>query len=159
MTFAIPEPPVTGNGYPSFKWSRIGDTIVGSITLVNLGKDNKGVPIKNKFDPSKPDDMNVVLEIHTDEPVQSTDRTGAVTTGQDWTVFLKIGGQMYAEFAEKVTAAGGLTLGSRIAIRFVSEEDTGKGNPMKVYAVDYKRAAAVPAPAAEASSAPLSSLL
>ena len=121
-------PKGTGNGYPTFKFTEVGDAIAGEITSepdkVNTPSLNdKSVLIEN-----------LVFEVRTDD-------------GEDFTVWVQTNKQMYRALYDAVTASGGkLSVGGRIGIKFARTEPSKYPQPTKIYDVAYK------APAATASA-------
>jgi len=113
-------PKGTGNGYPAFKWSAVGDTLAGEITS------EPNVVTTKAIDPSKPDEENLVFEVRT-------------TEGDDVTVWVPTKKQMYRALYEAVTASGGkLVVGGKIAIKFARTEPSKFPQPTKIYEVAYK---------------------
>lgn len=140
----LDKPASSGNGYPAFKWNRIGDKLVGQITSEPNKVTTKAI------DPGKPDTENIVFEVHTDEVVSCTNQRGEVTEGSDWTVWIRTNSQQYRALYDAVAGQNAkLTEGAKIAIALVAFEEVGKPQPMKVYEVAYKPGASV---AAEAPS-------
>lgn len=145
----LPEPRTTGNGYPTFKWNSIGDTLAGTIT--------SKAQVVNRPDLNDSSKMveQIVFELHTDEPVSCRNQRGEVSEGQDWTVWIRTASQQYRVLYEAVKAQNGkLDVGARIAIKLVAFEDVKRPQPMKVYEVGFK-----PAPATVAAGSSVTDLI
>lgn len=134
----LPEPQGTGNGYPAFKFTRIGDTVAGEVTSEPHQVTTKAI------DPGKPDVDNLVFEVRTDSPITSVGKDGEVVESQDWTIWIPIRSQRYTALYEAVVGQGHrLAKGGRIVIKFAELKDVGKPSKMKVFEVAYKPAASV----------------
>jgi hypothetical protein len=134
--------PNTGSGFPSFRWTNVGDVIAGEITNEPRQLSTKAI------DPGKPDVDNLVFELHTDAPISCKTQKGEVLEGQDWAIWIPIHSQRYTAVYEAVVPSGGkLTKGAKIAIKLAALEDVGKPSLMKVFEVGFKPGAAAPSAA------------
>lgn len=109
-----------GEQHDIFKFKAIGDTVVGTLTEKVRVKD-----IKSKFTGEM--EETAIINVRTD-------------AGEEWSLFVKRGGLLNAIAAAVREHGAGTKLeeGGRLAVRFTSEVDTGKGNPAKVYEATYK---------------------
>lgn len=135
----LPKPQGTGNGYPSFRWNEVGATIAGTITSTpNIATtpaiDNPAVKVES-----------LVFELHTNDAITCKTNRGEVIESKDWSVWIKLQGQLYGALYDEVVGAGlKLVEGGRIAIRFAETKDVGKPSLQKIFAVTYKAPAATP---------------
>lgn len=118
--------PFDGEKHPPFEFHNVGDTAHG--TLVEAPR---VVEHPDKFNQGKTK-TSLVCNLRTD-------------SGEVKTLWVEANKQMATAVSEAVKAAGVTTIaeGGQLAVRFTETKDTGKGNPMKVFAAVYQP----PAPA------------
>jgi hypothetical protein len=113
--------PFDGEKHPSFEFHNVGDTAHG--TLIEAPRVVEH-PDKFKQGASK---TSLVCNLRTND-------------GEIRTLWVEQGKQIATAVVEAVQAAGASTIaeGGQLAVRFTETKDTGKGNPMKVFAAVYQ---------------------
>jgi len=110
-----------GRSGESFKFTDVGDTLTGEIVQIKEPHVRQ-----NSF-------------TEQDETVMAV--TVRQSDGEEYSIWprLKPGSAMGGAIANACGLHGGkLTVGGQLAVQFTEELDTGKGNPAKLYACEYK---------------------
>jgi len=101
------------------KFDTIGDTLKGVVSYVG-----KWVERTNKFTNKQEEVLKIIVE--TDDGPRA--------------IYPVKGKQMPRAIGDALRASGAaaLEVGGRLAVRYSGNEDTGKGNPMKVFVAQYE---------------------
>ena len=119
-------------GPPGFKFEAVNDICRMIVTGADTRQQTDFATRKPKFY----DDGNPMMQL-----VITGDETDAEgnRTGEETRLYAK--GQMLKVIKEAIVTAGGsgLEIGGKLAVKLTGFEDTGKGNPMKVFVAKWDR--------------------
>jgi hypothetical protein len=135
---------VSGGSYdkadkvPSFKFQRVGDKILGTVT-------RRSIVETDSLNGSGEKQKNLVLEVRSDDEITQQQRDGSSITSKDWTVWFKspsqILGALGAELKAKGADSGAPREGDRIAVEFYDTEPPARAghSPKKMHRVSFKQ--------------------
>lgn len=124
----------SSGGAPAARFEAIGDTVKGRVVSAVKRQQTDFATREPKFWPDGNPKWQIGITVATDD-------------GDEVCIWAK--GQMLKAIRDAVAATGGkLEPEGILAVRYDSDEDVGKGNPMKVFVAQYK----APAPAAMSAS-------
>lgn len=119
-------------GTPAAKFDTIGTLIKGTVVAAEKTQQIDFKTKKPKFFDDGNPMMQAVITLQTDERDPSIEDDDGQRK-----VYVK--GQMQAAVRDAVKASGAkLDIGGTLAVQFYDEENTGKGNPKKLYKAQYK---------------------
>lgn len=119
-------------GVPSAKFDNVGDLVKGTVVASEVTQQVDFATKKPKFYDDGNPMMQAVITLQTDQRDPSIE-------DDDGRRKVYVKGQMTQALRDALRAAGSkVEIGGTLAVQFVDQENTGKGNPKKIYRAQYK---------------------